>query len=421
MSTFDDFEPFRRVTFVDDISPITADILNDLQTTSFNTFENVGLKVLAGRMTLRAAADGYTEDEILNTHGLVQSNGRVRHVADYVDTGNGGLTAGNPYLINLDPGTDTGNYINNNYDVQLKITDAGIGVNERMIGKTTYTGIAGREFENTRMIAGAIARADQHNKFTFQSIDDNSTPLSIVGDNNTKPNLYVEAQVVLDRPADYEPANPHHESYWEIVGTSGGGIKTDLLASDKNDTVVIRDNVYVPGNLTIDGELLFDQAVLGTLGASPWQQLDSAATVQEFADSTFDGLLPNPSHAPVNFYPLGTIVDWAIPHNFDIDNPQTWPIGWIPATVNLQYDMDDDCTRAWLTPLYHHFEGPTSVPSGTWTVPGSIDYAETDLEPFIFLGSMSYMVDNGSGPILSPDMQGYGHKFGEIQFTNPSP
>ena len=424
MST--DLTKYRRVTFIDDISPITSDILNDFQLTAFNAFENVGLYVDRNdraKMMLRAGKDGY-DSSSSNPIGVVQSDGRVR----LVDGSVSGVVAGVPLdkiYIKLDAGDDDYVYTNTNYNVSLIAdTSESIGKNQRLIGESELDRDDGY-FENTKMIAGAIARADQFNAFTFQSIDGNSTPLTIEGINEDKPNLVVDAEITFKLHDDPDLAAEGHI----MVDTAKGGIKTELIvAPDPNSTdplapsdptVIIGHNVHVPGDITVDGQLIFDQSVLGTLGATPWQQLDSAAEVQEFADSTFDGLLPNPSHAPVNFYPLGTIVEWAIPHNFDIDSPQTWPIGWIPATVNLAYNMDDDCTRAWLTPLYQHLEGPASTPSGTWTMPGSSDYALTDHEPFIFLGSMSYTIDNGHGPILSPDMQGYGHKFGEIEFTNP--
>lgn len=415
----------RRVTFVDDISPITADILNDLQAVTFDTFSNLHLKVESDKLHL-AIYGMETGGHYKDLSALVV-DGKIRFVdPSNTEAAKDGIgpepTTGVHHSVVMDVGNDTGVYTNSNSNLDTVVFGSTFDYNsgtQRVVAKY-YTDSNGK-FMNTEMIAGAVARSHQYNAFTFESIDGNSTPLSIMGKNNRHPNLFVQSFTSFTRPPidpdnGYNPSNPSHENWYEVADAHGGIQTSHIYADNPEDVIVLQDNVHVVGSLTVGDDIIFDQTQLGELGASPWNKLDSAAAVQEFADSTFGGLLPNPSHAPVNFFPLGTVIDWAITSDFDIFRPETWPIGWVPATVDLTYDMDDDCTRAWLSPLFAHFNGSNAVPSGGWQIPGSLPYAKTDVEPFIFLGSMSYLVeDSATGDlVIDEHMQGYGHKFSSI-------
>ena len=413
-------ENHRRISFLDDISPITADFMNDMQSVVFDTFSNLRLDATTGQMRLIRMEDGYADPE--NAASIVVA-GKQRFPKVSADASD--PTAVGDYSILAKPGEDSGANTNLNvHQLDLEVStdpgndDPAAGDLSRVVGVTHWDGT---KYENTHTTAGAVARAHQYNAFVFESIDGNSTPLSIMGDNDRHPNLYVQSFTSFTRPpqtpdgSGYDPNNTHHENWWQVTDAHGGIQTSHIYADNPENVIVLQDHVHVVGSLTVDEDIIFDQSQLGELGASPWDNLDSAAAVQEFADSTFEGLLPNPSHAPVNFFPLGTVIEWAVGLNFVIDDPKTWPIGWVPAVDSNQFDMDDDCTKAWLTPLYQHFEGAASVPSGQWAVPGGTPTGGA-YQPFIFLGSMSYLVeDSATGDLeISEELQGYGHKFGDI-------
>ena len=56
-------ENHRRISFLDDISPITADFMNDIQSVVFDTFSNLRLDATSGQMTLKRMEDGYADPE----------------------------------------------------------------------------------------------------------------------------------------------------------------------------------------------------------------------------------------------------------------------------------------------------------------------------------------------------------------------
>ena len=418
----------RRVTFIDDISPITSDILNDLQGVVFDTFSNLNFEVVDSgtRLVLSVVEDGYTYTDNVSA---VVVNGRIR----FPDGSTGAMSSGllatsllpnTSHDVSIDAGDDSGVYTNLNLSELKLTTDAASGDNSQNRRWVVKTHVDNGKFHDTEMVAGALARSNQRNKFTFESIDGNSTPLSIVGINEDKTNLFVESDVTFKPHDDPDMA----ADGYQVINTAQGGIETSLIwGSDRNDgldpTVVIGQNLHIPGDITVDGDLIFDTHELGTLGASRWDDLLSANETLpwELADCTFEHLLPNPSHAPLNHYPIGSVLEIAVSHDFDSDKISTWPTGWLLLDDQLIFDLDHDITRAWLTPLIQHLEGPLAGPlSGDWSfTPGYTRVPGAFTEPFIFLGPMSYLhYDATTGDIeINPNMQQHAYDFENIKFV----
>ena len=60
----------------------------------------------------------------------------------------------------------------------------------------------------------------------------------------------------------------------------------------------------------------------GDVGASEYDKLLPAHQEPvELSDTTFGHLLPHTSHAPLNYYPIGTVIEWAGTH---VDNGWLW-------------------------------------------------------------------------------------------------
>ena len=397
-------ENHRRISFLDDISPITADFMNDMQSVVFDTFSNLRLDATSGHMTLKRMEDGYANTE--NMASIVVA-GKQRFPGPPADAPNP-TSAGN-YNILAKPGEDTGANTNINISqLDLEVSSTVLGNDDPVAGDLSRTiGVThwdGTKYENTHTTAGAVARALQYNAFTFKSIDDNSTPLTIEGINGDKPNLVVDAEVTFKLHDDPDLAADGHIT----VDTAKGGIKTELIvAPDPTDplapsdpTVVIGHNVHIPGDITVDGDLIFDTHELGTIGASRWSDLLRADETLpwELSDCAFEHLLPNASHAPLNYYPLGTIIELATPSG-GFSGPSTWPTGWLLMDDSIRWDMTDDNTVYWLTPLIEYFDGVGNVPADEWSVPGGTTSGGA-YEHFIFLGPMSYLtMDSTSGEI----------------------
>lgn len=396
-------ENHRRISFLDDISPITADFMNDIQSVVFDTFSNLRLDATTGQMRLIRMEDGYADLE--NMASIVVA-GKQRFPNNPA-TASAPASSGD-YMILAKPGEDSGANTNLNvHQLDLEVSsdvgndDPAVGDLSRIVGVTNWDGT---KYENTRTVAGAVARAHQFNAFIFESIDGNSTPLTIDGINGDKPNLFVDAEVTFKPHDDDEMAADGHI----MVDTAKGGIKTELIvAPDSTDplapsdpTVIIKHNVHIPGDITVDGSLIFDTHELGTVGASRWQDLQNADETLpwELSDCTFEHLLPNASHAPLNYYPLGAIIEIATPDG-GFSGPSTWPTGWLLMDDSIRWDMTDDNTVYWLTPLIEYLDGVGSVPADEWSVPGGTTSGGA-FEHFIFLGPMSYLtMDSTTGEI----------------------
>jgi hypothetical protein len=233
----------KRIDFINDVSPVTEDFLDDMQELQSRHIDGIRLERV-GVNQVKVTID--------QQGSLITDSGKQRWVVAGTlpspVTVSGTSGSRNVYAIG---GTDTGVYANTNKAFTLEVSSgAASGTNPRLLGTLDWDGT---NVTNLRLTAGQQPPADLYNSFVMRSNDIGGVPLTVRGVTGQTADLIRVGSVSASN--DRMALDVNGRLNLPATGSTGGlviGGDTNLYRSAA-DTLRTADSLVVDTNLTVSG------------------------------------------------------------------------------------------------------------------------------------------------------------------------
>lgn len=270
----------KRIDFINDVSPVTEDFLDDMQELQSRHIDGIRLERV-GVNQVRIAID--------QQGSLITDSGKQRWVVAGTlpapVTVSGAAGSRNLYAIG---GADSGTYTNTNKAFSLEASSgAASGANPRLLGTFDWDGT---NVTNLRLTAGQQPPADLYNSFVVRSNDIGGVPISVRGVTGQTADLLRVGSV--SSASDRMSLDINGRLNLPVAGSTGGlviGGDTNLYRSAA-DTLRTADSLVVDTNLTVSGtaSVAGSGGSLGFYGVTPVARATGYTVTNTTTDRTYN-------------------------------------------------------------------------------------------------------------------------------------